>query len=222
MALQPTPARDPHLSQGTSSQPGHRHSGDPHDQAARSGQAAHNDPQRAGPYDAAARGKKAEGVDFGGNPEGVGFAEQVGGASAAASKGGPRPALGEGKTGKEESTPPGFVASVKSKLGLGTTSGEVKQNRGEGKGVTGTGTGQETWGNRSYHVSAVRLVDKTRGQAPKASREPKERTNADQNSHLEHRTSRTAPDSGKGNAGENPELPSRKVSAYMRLWNDIA
>ena len=165
-------------------------------------------------------GKKATGFDYGGNPEGVGFAEQVGGASASASKEGPHPTQWEGKGGQEESTPPGFVASVKSKLGLGTSADEAKQNRGGGVGVTGTGKlpfEKKPQGQRSFHSSVVRAADRqTRGQAPETSKKPKERTNAEQNPHLKHKTSSTHPDEGKGNAGETPQLPSHQVSGYMR------
>ena len=155
VALQPSFAlKDFHLSQGTSSRPGHDHPGDSHDQAARAGQRIRSGMQTSGPYDAAsfATGKRATGIDYGGNPEGVGFAEQVGGASAAASEGGSHSATGE-KGGKEESTPSELLTSIKNKLGLSTSTDEVKQKRSGGSGGTGTGTGRPNRGkvNASEH-----------------------------------------------------------------------
>ncbi|KAI0722520.1 hypothetical protein C8Q76DRAFT_596036, partial [Earliella scabrosa] len=213
-----TSGRDPRLSQGTSSKPSHHHPGDPHDQAARRGQGiAHGTQQQSTGYDAASRtpGQKADRSGLSGNQEGVGFAEQVGSASGTASKNQLGPSPGEGKGGQEESTPPGFVASLKSKFGLGTSSGEVKQNRGGGIGVTGTGAlpleKKPEDGRRPYHTSAVRAVDQTRGQAPEASRQPQDRTYGDQNAHLNHKSSKGSPDRGKGNAAEDPKLPSHQL-----------
>ncbi|KAI8989855.1 hypothetical protein BD414DRAFT_485351 [Trametes punicea] len=218
-AAQTPPGKDPRLSQGTVSQGGHQHPSDVHDQAARSGQRVAQGEQSAGPYDAASRtgGQKTDRSGLSGNKEGVGFAEQVGSATGTGNKGEAAASSGEGKGGEEESTPPGFVASLKSKLGLGTTSEEVKQNRGGGVGVTGTGAlpfeKKPGEGRRPFHTSAVRPADPTVGQAPEASRQPKERTNAEQNPHLQHKPADTAnafPDQGKGNAGENPRLPSHQ------------
>ena len=201
---------------------------DPHDQAARAGKETRNGTLSSGPYDAATTtpGKTASGIDRGSNPEGVGFAEQVGGASAAASKGGPYASRGEGKGATEESAPPGFVASVKSALGFNTTSDEVKQNRGGGIGVTGTGRlpfekgSVQYEGRRAFHSTAMRNGDRTtRGKAPDTSREPKERTNAEQNPHLKHKREMGAPDMGKGSAAEEPELPSHQVSALTRFYD---
>ncbi|CDO70348.1 hypothetical protein BN946_scf184755.g2 [Trametes cinnabarina] len=222
-ASQTPPGKDPQLSQGTVSKPGtHHHPDDTHDQAARSGQKVASGESSSGPYDAASRtgDQKADRSGLSGNQEGVGFAEQVGSASATGSKDQASPSAGEGMGGQEESTPPGLLASIKSKLGLSTSSDEVKQNRGGGVGVTGTGAlpfekkpGQ---GRRPFHTSAIRAADPTTGQAPAASRQPKEQTNAEQNPHLKHKSvesGKASADSGKGNAAENPTLPSHQFGS---------
>lgn len=207
------------------------HPGDVHDQAARSGQASAD----KSPLDAASaeKGKKASREDLRGNPEGVGFAEQVGSASATASGGGHN--SGEGVKGREEATPPGFLDSVKSVLGFKTTSGEVKQNRGGGEGVTGTGTfaglkddqKQNKNAGRGFHTSARVAVPADRtttGQAPDASRQPVGRTHGEQNEHLKHReeneADRAAKGQGPGNAADNPSLPSHEVCSThsARIW----
>ncbi|KAI0355446.1 hypothetical protein OH77DRAFT_1436956 [Trametes cingulata] len=219
-AVQTPPGKDPRLSQGNVSQEGHKHPADSHDQAARSGQQVRHGGQGSGPYDAAssnAADQKTDRSGLSGNKEGVGFAEQVGSASATGSKSQASPSTGEGKGREEESTPPGLMASIKSKLGLGTSSDEVKQNRGGGVGVTGTGAlpfeKKPGEGRRPFSTSSIRFADPTVGQAPEASRQPKERTNADQNPHLKHQPADTASasrDHGKGNAAENPTLPSHQ------------
>ncbi|KAI9057648.1 hypothetical protein FKP32DRAFT_1583339 [Trametes sanguinea] len=198
-AAQTPPGKDPRLSQGTVSKPGeHQHPNDVHDQAARSGQKVAQGGQSSGPYDAASRtgDQKTDRSGLSGNQEGVGFAEQVGSASGTGSKGQPSPSAGEGMGGQEESTPPGLFASIKSKMGLNTSSDEKP---GEGR--------------RPFHTSAALAADPTTGQVPEASRQPKERTNAEQNPHLRHKSADSAkaePDQGKGNAGENPTLPSHQ------------
>ncbi|OSC97976.1 hypothetical protein PYCCODRAFT_1480984 [Trametes coccinea BRFM310] len=219
-AAQAPPGKDPRLSQGTASKPGeHQHPNDVHDQAARSGQKVAQGSQSLGPYDAASRtgDQKTDRSGLSGNQEGVGFAEQVGSASGTGSKSQPSPSAGEGMGGQEESTPPGLFASIKSKIGLNTSSDEVKQNRGGGVGVTGTGAlpfeKKPSEGRRPFHTSASRAADPTTGQAPEASRQPKERTHAEQNPHLRHKSAdgaKAQPDQGKGNAGENPTLPSHQ------------
>ncbi|KAI0940217.1 hypothetical protein AcV5_001387 [Taiwanofungus camphoratus] len=190
------PGKDPQLSQGTVAQHGHRHPRDPQDQAARAAQAIRAN--GSAPLDAASAqpGKHAPRDDVSGNPEGVGFAEQVGGQSA----------RGRGGTmgGTEESTPPSFLSALKSKLGFSTSSAQAK---------IGTGA-MSVQGRRELHSSAVRGAQPTRGQAPAASRQPKDRTNAEQNPHLKHKPSGTSagPDKGKGNAGEELRLPSHKLA----------
>ncbi|KAI0638624.1 hypothetical protein C8Q77DRAFT_1048594 [Trametes polyzona] len=190
---QTPPGKDSRLSQGTVSQPRHKHPNDTHDQAARSGQEVRQGNQSAGPYDAASRAgdQKTDRSGLSGNQEGVGFAEQVGSASGTGRKNDPSPSAGEGKGSKEESTPPGLFAALKSKLGMETTSDEP----GEGR--------------RPFHTSAACFADPTVGQAPEASRQPKERTNAEQNPHLKHKSADSS-DKGKGNAAPKPTLPSHK------------
>ncbi|KAL1940048.1 hypothetical protein VTO73DRAFT_9383 [Trametes versicolor] len=192
-AAQTPPGKDPRLSQGTVSQAGNRHSQDTHDQAARGGQRVASGEQSSGPHDAASRtgSQSADHSELSGNQEGVGFADQVGSASSTANK---SAGAGEGKGREEDAMPEGLAATIKSKLGLGSSSGGAKQTR-------------------AFHTAAARAVASTISQAPEASREPKERTNADQNSHLKHKPASSAqasPDKGKGNAGENPTLPSHQ------------
>ncbi|THH28218.1 hypothetical protein EUX98_g5964 [Antrodiella citrinella] len=143
-------------------------------------------------HDAASSGQQqASHGDHAGNPEGVGFTDQVGSHSASANKGATA-AKHEGFGGQENITPPSFTDAVKNKVGMGTTAGEDKQNRG----------------------GAVLQKDVTKGQAPKESRKPKENTNGDQNEHLEHTSasSKGGPKRGKGNAAENPTLPSHQFN----------
>ncbi|TBU45182.1 hypothetical protein BD309DRAFT_890956 [Dichomitus squalens] len=218
-AIETPSGRDPRLSQGSVSKTKHEHPGDPHDQSARSGQRTRGQTQSSSPYDAAnpTSDKKTDRSGLSGNTEGVGFAEQVGSASATSfgQTGEARPGAGEGKGGREESTPPGLFATLKSKLGLSTSADEVKQNRGGGVGVTGTGAlpfeKKPQEGRRPYHTSAALFTEPTVGQAPEASRQPKERTNGEQNAHLQHKYG-DAPDNGKGNAAADPKLPSHQVS----------
>lgn len=195
--------------------------GDVGDQAHEGGLHARQ-PGKASPMDAASpeTGKQASRGGLSGNKEGVGFADQVGSQTASGSnmsgKNLGKPESGEGFSGKENITPPSFADAVKNKLGLGTSAGEDKQNRGGGKGVTGTGTFPNA---RSMHTSAVRMLPaRTQGQAPDASRRPKERTEGDQNAHLKHKKDNTAPDSGKGNAGKDPKLPSHQVCSLNLSW----
>lgn len=190
--------------------------GDPLDQAHRAGHAA-SDPRNASPVDAASpdKGKKAP-HDLRGNREGLGFAEQVGSASTSAHHDQHRAAAAEGHTGAERVTPPSLKDAVKKALGMETSAGEDKQNRGGGVGVTGTG--QLPGGRRSFHSAPVRRADPTRGQAPEASRQRKDSTHGEQNEHLKHKPSAATPDSGKGNAAEEPTLPSQHVctACHMR------
>ncbi|KAK7696112.1 hypothetical protein QCA50_000755 [Cerrena zonata] len=161
--------------------------------------------------------KSSRGVSSG-NPEGVGFVDQVGSQSATANRlqGDKTVASREGFTGQEDITPPSFVDAVKNKLGMKTTTGKAKQNRGNGAGVTGTGTARTDTAKRTLWTSAVNGMPAsdrlTLGQAPDGSREPKERTNAEQNPHLKHKASTSIPDSGNGNAAPEPTLPSHKFS----------
>ena len=183
----------------------------PGEQAHAAGAAA-TDPRNASPIDAASpdKGKRAPHGHLG-NREGLGFAEQVGSQSTTARHFAGDPQTAEGITGKEGVTPPSLVDAVKSKLGFDTTAGEGNQNRGGAAGVTGTGRGGVGGGKRTIYTSAVARADRTKGQAPKASREPKQATNGDQNDHLKHKSA-SSPDSGKGNAAAEPTLPSKQVS----------
>lgn len=188
------------------------------DQSRRAGHAA-KDQSKSGPLDAAnpEKGKKASRDGLTGNAEGVGFADQVGSQSASG-----KASTGEGTNGHENITPPSFADAIKQKLGFGTTAGEAKQNRGGGKGVTGTGQPAFDHGKRTMHSSAVRMKDKTQGQAPASSRQPKDSTHGEQNAHLKHKKSPGAPDSGKGNAGANPTLPSRQVSSFIEAPPELS
>ncbi|KAI0782585.1 hypothetical protein C8Q75DRAFT_795841 [Abortiporus biennis] len=168
------------------------------------------DPSKAAPLDAASlsKGQKASHDGLTGNPEGVGFVDQVGSQSASSNKR-DRAATFEGLTGDENITPPSFTDALKSKLGFKTTAGEDKQNRGGGEGVTGTGIPRFDSGKRLFSTSAIARGDHTTtGEAPNASRQPKERTFGEQNSHLKHRSSSTGVNSGQGNAAPEPTLPS--------------
>lgn len=189
---------------------------DPLHEAIEQAEKAQKDPRWASPHDAAAAHaqgqQKAPRNDVSGNPEGIGFAEQVVSQSASANTGASA-AKHEGFSGQETITTPSFADAVKSKLGLKATTGEDKQNRGDGEGVTGSGKPRLDSGKRLMSTSAVLCKDNTtNGQAPQASRQPKDKTNADQNEHITHRSS-SAKDGkrGKGNAAENPTLPSHQV-----------
>lgn len=194
--------------------------GDLGDEAHKAGLAA-RDASKATPSDAASpqTGKQASRDGLSGNKEKIGFADQVGSQSDSGRKDSGGSLKGqkseEGHTGEEGITPPSFVDVVKKKMGLGTTSGEDKQNRGGGKGVTGTGTFGFDTGKRTLHTSAVWMIAGTRGQAPEASRQPHDVTNGDQNAHLKHKDTNSGPDTRKGNAGENPSLPSQHVSRML-------
>jgi len=185
--------------------PSRGNEGHPHAQAVKSGKS--NADKSTVDAASSSQGKQAS-KDASGNPEKVGFAEQVGSASGdRANK------KWEGKSGSEEATPPGYLDAIKSALGFKTTSGEVKQNRGGGVGVGGTGTfGQSPpKGGRGLHNSSVRWDGaRTQGTAPQSSRQPKdESVGGEQNAHLKHKDPK-ARDSGKGNAAENPKLPSHQ------------
>ncbi|KAJ3553900.1 hypothetical protein NM688_g3372 [Phlebia brevispora] len=190
--------------------------GDVGHQAHVSGFAA-KDPKKATPYDAAspAKGKKASRDGLTGNKEDIGFAEQVGSQSASASKS--KSETAEGITGEDEITPPAFADAVKKKLGMKTTAGEAKQNRGGGKGVTGTGSLAFDRGKRTMYTCASWMDEAAaRRQAPEGSRKPQDSTLGEQNAHLKHKSSPSKPDSGKGNAAEEPTLPSQHVDASRK------
>lgn len=198
------------------------------DQSRQAGFAATNAANSA-PTDAANRkeGKNARAArgELLGNAENLGFADQVGSQTATAmngwSSGAGEADSAEGTSGKDEITPPAFVDAVKKNLGFKTTAGEDKQNRGGGKGVTGTGTFAFDHGKRTFHTSAFFMADPaTRGQAPTGSRQPQDSTYGDQNAHLKHKSDPSKADSGKGNAAEEPSLPSQHVSQIMQIFFD--
>ncbi|KAI0677692.1 hypothetical protein C8Q78DRAFT_959793 [Trametes maxima] len=209
-STQAVPGKDPRLSQGNVGQEAHRHPSDPHDQAARGGQKVRQGAQSSGPYDAASRtgGQKTDRSGLSGNQEGVGFAEQVGSASSSGKRGASASA-GEGKGGEEEAEPKGLAERLMSALGQETGATEAKHKTGRRPYKNE----RNDSGKRAFHFSAARGADPTVGQAPEASRQPKERTNAEQNEHLVHKPAGTATaskDTGKGNAGEDPKLPSHQ------------
>ena len=197
------------------------HKGSPLYQSHKSGLDTRHSTDSA-PVDAANRrtGKHADRAGLSGNPENVGFAEQVGSQSRLNFFNFKKPTEQEnevGMNGEEDITPPAFGDVIKKKVGLGTTAAEDKQNRGGGKGVTGTGQVTFDRGQgRSFHTSATQLAQ-THGQAPDASRQPKEKTQLAQNPHLKHKKDVKKADSGKGNAAEDPQLPSQHVRS-MLCW----
>ncbi|KDQ63927.1 hypothetical protein JAAARDRAFT_27593 [Jaapia argillacea MUCL 33604] len=195
--------QDASISQGHTTSPSNKSPRDPQSQSASSGinQRASSSDSYSLDASSSEPSQHQKHTPKGGNPEGVGFTDQVGSQSASSPGSG---TVGEhGKKGEEEASAPGFVASVKQALGVGTSAGEVKQNRCGGEGVTGTGTGPRQAGNRKFHTSA--FVSEAgngagAGGVPDAARQPKEPTYGEQNEHLRH----------KKNAGEEPELPSRR------------
>ena len=182
---------------------------------------------KAAPMDAAnpEGGKNAVRGNLSGNQENIGFADQVGSQSASGSNMtgnnfGKRGSE-EGANGEEEITPPAFADALKKKLGFKTTAGEDKQNRGDGKGVTGTGNLAFDHGKRTIHTSVLTMAEPaTRGQAPEESRQPQDNTYGNQNAHLKHKSNTAKPDSGKGNASVEPTLPSQHVRPVLRIRQD--
>jgi len=168
-------SKDPRLSQGHITDHTQQHPQDTYSQAARSGFAARDSSSTSNsdaPLDAASPtgGKKAPANNTG-NKEGIGFAEQVGSASATAKTGAGADVKGRGDghrpseagiSGKqEEAKPPGLFATIKQVLGIRTSTDDVKQNRGGGEGVTGTGTNPTR--SRKYHSCAAKLTAPERG-----------------------------------------------------------
>ncbi|KAI0043487.1 hypothetical protein FA95DRAFT_1563230 [Auriscalpium vulgare] len=132
--------KDPNVSQGHVSQPAtNEQTQSVQSEYARAGAQARDSEH---PYDSASGGvaKAPRGAQEGGNPERVGFADQVGGQSAHADRLERGGEAGGTKGAEQEAAAPGLFSRVKQVLGMGTSSGDVKQNRGAGGGVTGTGT----------------------------------------------------------------------------------
>ncbi|KAF7976006.1 hypothetical protein HWV62_8008 [Athelia sp. TMB] len=205
----PRAGKDPQLSQGHATSPSQSAQRDPHSQSARAGLESSTSPEEGqGGMDAAAPGGAQKARGGRGNPEGMGMAEQVGGAAGEKS--------GE-MGGEKEATSPGLFGAVKQALGLGTSAGEVKQNRGGGGGVAGTGTAPVD--KRSLHTSATARRRRFQSSLPSlasggtaaedAMRAPKDDTLADQNDHLQHKEE-GEPDGGAGNAADDPVLPSKR------------
>jgi len=197
--------QDPSVSQGHAVFDNNQSPQDVQSQQVRSGLSESNS---QGPDAASRSGRAQQAPDKGkssGNPEGVGMQEQIGGKSAAGS--------GGTKDGEEEASPPGFFAALKSKVGLSTSSGEVKQNRSHGEGVTGSGTGPRQVGRRGLHISAVRLSPEISKAEPEGSRTPKDpHVAGEQSAHLTHKKAGES-DHGRGNAAPDPSLPSRRKEA---------
>lgn len=193
------PGRDPQLSQGNAghSAEENRSEGDVQSQSAKAGKEASDS---SNPLDPASGARKATTQnDSKGNKEAVGMQETIGGKSAQGSGG----EIG----GTEEAQAPGVFSSVKQALGLKTDTGDVKQNQGAGRGVTGTGTA------RKFHTSARAHAGSTGGvrASPEGASAPKDNVSGDQNAHLHHKSNSSKPDNGKGNAAEEPTLPSQRV-----------
>ena len=122
-------------------------------------------------------GKYASREGAAGNKERVGFQDQVGGAA------GDRQNEGGGRGEKQEARSPNVIGAVKQALGFKLKPGEVKQNSGEGRGVTGTGTFR-----RDFHTSSG---------ADAGTKEPPQ----DHHRHLLSSSQRTS----------HPESPSERV-----------
>lgn len=88
-------------------------------------------------------GKHASREGAVGNKEGVGFQDQVGGAA------GDRQNPGGGRGDEHEARSPNVIGAVKQALGIKLEPWGVKQNSGEGRGVTGTGTFKRGFGTSS-------------------------------------------------------------------------
>ena len=181
-------------------------------------------PEHTGPLDAAASEStprtKATRDGYSGNPENIGMVDQVGSQSASANRN-KHANDSEGTTGEERITPPSFADAFKKIMGLKTTVGEDKQNRGAGEGVTGTGIPRFDSAKRFFPTGTLAMADRTtKGQAPAKSRQPKEHTNAEQNPHLSHRPTSGSPvggDGGRGNAADSLTLPSHQVRLVLHI-----
>ncbi|KAK4683824.1 hypothetical protein P7C73_g6392, partial [Tremellales sp. Uapishka_1] len=106
--------------------------------------------------------------------------------------------------GKEDASRGSFTDSIKQTLGF---DGLKKMHKDK----------------KNFHSSAREWKDKATGGDPlKAARQPKEKGLAgDQNEHLKHKDPKKA-DKGKGNAAENPSLPSKKKPAASKSLHTTA
>ncbi|KAF9651189.1 hypothetical protein BDM02DRAFT_3110888 [Thelephora ganbajun] len=127
------------LDRGT---PRHQHPQDERAKYVGSGM-SHADKSRLDASNRTSGGKRASCEGAVGNKEGVGFQDQVGGAA------GDRKNPEGGQGGEEEAQSPNIIGAVKQILGVKTKLGEVKQNSGGGRGVTGTGTFR-----KDFHTSS--------------------------------------------------------------------
>ncbi|TFY66552.1 hypothetical protein EVG20_g4526 [Dentipellis fragilis] len=141
------PGADPSYYQGHAVSPEHQAKESMLAEHVRSGLEAQYSGHVGGPMDAAApQTMKKAPRDRGesGNQEGVGFVEQVGGQSAFAQRMQSRSegdiGEGEGMGPVEDPTPPSIFPGLKKLAGASLSAEDVKQNRGGGGGVTGTGT----------------------------------------------------------------------------------
>ena len=200
----------------------------PHTQAINQGKRIRLNPQESNSMDAATAHTvsqvKANRDDVSGNPENVGFVEQVGSHSATAN--GNAFAKQDGSsTVQEDITSPSLTDVAKKKLGMETTAGEDKQNRGVGVGVTGTGTGTgKPWfalEKRKIWTSAVFGRDTTtENQVCEESRRAKYTTTSEPNGYQERHTSTVkGGKSGKGTATKDPSPLSRQVRTKRHFKN---
>jgi len=123
----------------------------------------------------------------------------VGGQSASADslgKQGGSPDIKRNPERDQEAAAPGLFSTIKSMIGLGTDSGDVKQNRGEGRGVTGTGTFSNS--KRQLHTS-------TRAAAPD--------NTAKSSNNAKPQENPASPPSHPSQDSNTPEEPSGK-------WNN--
>ncbi|KIM78289.1 hypothetical protein PILCRDRAFT_824502 [Piloderma croceum F 1598] len=205
-----TNGKDSSLSQGHVANPSQSAQRDPQSQWALAGQDQNKNrgSKSSSQMDAASRNSvpKAPGAGKG-NPEQVGFVDQVGSASAS---GNPNTgARGSKKNGSEEAASPGFFNTLKKMLGFKTSYKEVKPG---GTGVTRTAS---TPPDSTRYVGRRRENGKEKGthtadMATDTSRMLKKKPLlGDQNEHLTHKKEGNR-DSGKGNAAEEPVLPSQR------------
>ncbi|WVQ72957.1 hypothetical protein IAR50_002519 [Cryptococcus sp. DSM 104548] len=195
--LSTTPARlnkGPPTTQGHTSNKG---TDDPQATSARAGEAEKQSSSGSGeaqPFDAArqggsggeAKGSKSQETSGVGKGQSGAFKDQVGGqegSGSGVSYGGQEPAA-------ENTTTQGL------------------KNTNQGQGFEGLRKLREE--GKNFHTSARsnRPAETTSPEAP-GSRAPKESTPGDQNDHLKHSSS-SASDKGKGNAAEEPHLPSQQ------------
>jgi hypothetical protein len=175
--------QDPQLSQGNVNRSDQNRSPqDVQSQAAESGFKAKQNRSS----DAAIGSVKGASRSGSGNPEGVGMKDQVGSASTS-----DRGDATGTKVGEEAASAPGYIGKAKQALGIEKDRDVKRDDR------------------RAYHTSAV-LRAGVRRADPATSRVPHDDTVGTQNEHLRYKKG-DKPDTGKGNAGAEPALPSQKT-----------